>query len=195
MNVYDFDKTIYPGNSTVNFYFYLLPRHPSIVLYVPLQIYSALRYYLFKKGDKTQHKATVYRFFKRCNAEQEAKDFWQTHRRHLKCFYTEHMDESDVIVSASPEFFLKPLEELLPAAKVIASPVSPKDGSALGENCYYNEKVRRFYELFPDGEIDEFYSDSLSDEPMARLSKNAYIVTGSRVHPWDFSKHKKKIHL
>ena len=38
MNVYDFDKTIYRGDSTKDFYFFLLRRHPVLIRYLPKQI-------------------------------------------------------------------------------------------------------------------------------------------------------------
>ena len=48
----------------------------------------------------------------------------------------------------------------------------------------HKEKVRRFYEEFPDGKIDEFYSDSYSDTPLAEIAKTAYMVDGSNISQW-----------
>ena len=98
----------------------------------------------------------------------------------------------DLVISASPEFLLKPLEETLHIT-VIASRVSPIDGKTTGENCYHAEKVRRFREQYPDGTIEEFYSDSYSDEPLALLAEKAYIVDGETLIDWDYSKHKKHL--
>ena len=33
--------------------------------------------------------------------------------------------------------------------------------------------------------ISNFYSDSLSDKPMALISSNAYLVKKDKVIPWD----------
>ena len=109
-------------------------------------------------------------------------------------YYLAQKKEDDVIVSASPEFLLKPLEKHL-NIHVIASKVSPTDGTPLSENCYYEEKVKRFREIYPDALIDDFYSDSYSDEPLAKLAKRAFIVKGEECIPWDFTQHKKKIHI
>ena len=46
------------------------------------------------------------------------------------------------------------------------------------------EKVRRFQAEFGAARPDAFYSDSLSDAPMARLATRAYLVRGERVLPW-----------
>ena len=35
MNVYDFDGTIYDGDSTLDFWYFCLKKHPQILLYLP----------------------------------------------------------------------------------------------------------------------------------------------------------------
>ena len=42
----------------------------------------------------------------------------------------------------------------------------------------------RFYQKFPNGIIDEFYSDSYSDEPMAKLAKKSFIVSKDVIKKW-----------
>lgn len=37
MNVYDFDGTIYDGDSSVDFFLYALKRMPSLIRYAPRQ--------------------------------------------------------------------------------------------------------------------------------------------------------------
>lgn len=60
-----------------------------------------------------------------------------------------------------------------------------------GENCHGKEKVRRFYEIYPNSKIDKFYSDRYCDTPLAELSKEAYIVKGEKLSKWK-NKHKNK---
>ena len=79
---------------------------------------------------------------------------------------------------------LKPICEKLGIKHLIASRVDPKTGKYSGENCHGKEKVRRFYEIFGKTEVDEFYSDSHSDEPMAKIAKKAFLVKGEAVSPW-----------
>ena len=45
MNVYDFDKTIYDGDASLDFWKFSVKRKPSLVLYLPYQVFSAV---LFK---------------------------------------------------------------------------------------------------------------------------------------------------
>ncbi len=61
MNVYDFDKTIYDGDSTADFYLFSLKRHKIILLLAPSLLGAFLKFYLFKKGSKTDFKQVMYR--------------------------------------------------------------------------------------------------------------------------------------
>lgn len=192
MNVFDFDKTIFNGDSTRRFVLFCMKRHPKALLYVPRIATASLRYYLFHQGTKTQFKERMYSFLKACDTQKDVEVFWSKKISGVKAYYKKIHRDDDVIVSASPEFLLKPLEDRL-HIRVIASRVSPKDGKTTGENCYHEEKVRRFRELFPNDQIEEFYSDSYSDEPLALLAKKAYIVKGEELIPWDYSRHKKNL--
>ena len=194
MNVYDFDNTIFEGDSTMRFVLFCLKSRPKTWLYIPRIAFSALRFYTFRIGTKTQFKERMYSFLKVCDTENDVKRFWRKNIVRIKPFYKDIHKPDDVIISASPEFLLKPLESKLDI-RVIASRVSPADGKTTGENCYYEEKVKRFYEAFPGGCVDDFYSDSYSDEPMAKLSNKAFIVNGDDIIPWDFSKHKNNLRI
>ena len=47
MNVYDFDKTIYDGDSTADFYIFSLKRHKKILLLAPSLIGAFLKFYVY----------------------------------------------------------------------------------------------------------------------------------------------------
>ena len=53
------------------------------------------------------------------------------------------------------------------------------------DNTKPEEKVKRLNKYIPDYSIDEFYSDSFSDTPLAKLSKRAFIVKGNDLFDWD----------
>ena len=46
MNVYDFDNTIYKGDSTADFFIFCLRKHPKIVLVFPKIIGGVIKFYL-----------------------------------------------------------------------------------------------------------------------------------------------------
>ena len=66
----------------------------------------------------------------------------------------------------------------------IGSPVDKHTGHCLGPNCHGPEKVIRFHARFPGAGIEEFYSDSHSDDPLAALAQRAYLVKGEKLLPW-----------
>lgn len=176
MNVYDFDKTIYKGDSTLDFYFWCIKRNPLILVVLPIQFLGFLLYN-FKLKDKDYFKEKFYFFLKYINYSETIIDqFWNEKIYKIMDWYLLQKEDTDVIISASPEFLLKPLEKKLGIGKIIASKVEPTTGKLLSKNCYGEEKVIRFVEIFKNRKILKFYSDSLSDAPLARLSKHSFLV-------------------
>ena len=184
MNVYDFDKTIYDGDSSVDFTLYAFKKHPKVASVVPKQI-SALARYKRNKITKTHMKEVMFSYLELLSdSENLIEDFWRHHSRKIKNFYLKQKQENDVIISASPKFLLAPICKELGVNKLIASEVDINTGQFLGENCYGEEKVKRFKNIFSNDKIDEFYSDSYSDSPLAEISKHAFIVKGSKIEKW-----------
>ncbi len=184
MKVYDFDNTIYRGDSTAHFYFYCLVRRPSMVKHLPATALAGVRYRL-GKISKTQFKQTLYRFM-RCVPQMDAfvADFWSRRKKNIKQWYLDQKEPTDVIISASPYFLLDGICNELGVECLMASNVDSKTGEYDGHNCHGAEKVRRFYEKYPEGRIDEFYSDSRSDTPLAQISAAAFLVKGNKIEKW-----------
>lgn len=193
MNVYDFDQTIYHGDSTVDFYFYCMRHKPLMLRSVP-GTGVAFALYQAKIWNKTQFKQQMYRFLTALgDTEQVVHAFWESHIGNIKTWYIEKTQrEDDVIISASPEFLLQPACEQLGIRHLMASRVDPHTGRYTGINCWGEEKVRRFREVFGEASIETFYSDSLSDTPLARLADTAWIVRGDQLIPWAEWEQKKK---
>lgn len=187
MNCYDFDKTIYKSDSSVDFYKYCMLHYPKILRHLPAQIKAFVQFYVKHSISKTQMKEVFYHYFQDIPDMEEAlADFWDRKVYKIKGFYLVQKDEEDVIISASPAFFLRPVCEGLGIRHLIASEVDPKTGQYLGENCHGEEKVTRFQAEFPEAVVEAFYSDSLSDTPMAKLAQKAYLVKGKELQAWPF---------
>lgn len=188
VNVYDFDNTIYKGDSTADFFIYSLKKHPEIFLTLPNTLKAFIKFYILKKGSKTQFKEVMYKFLKCCDIEKEVPEFWEAHMKNIKKWYLDSKKENDVVISASPEFLLKAPCEALGIKYLMASRVDPDTGLYDGENCHGEEKVRRFYEKFPESiRVDNFFSDSYSDTPLARLASESFIVKGNKLEKWNFN--------
>lgn len=200
MNVYDFDKTIYDGDSTADFIMMCLKKRPYLSFRF---MRCGITFAGFKAGkvSKTDFKEVMYRFLRDIkDIDDLVEEFWDKNISKIKKFYINNQKEDDVIISASPEFLLKDICARLGIRYLIASKIDRYTGCCLGVNCYGAEKVRRFYKeilntALPEDlsydfknkktlPIDEFYSDSLSDSPLAKIAKTAYLVDGEKLKAW-----------
>ncbi len=185
MNVYDFDKTIYPKDSTVDFYLTQLRKNPLLCRYWPRQLFGFAGYYVFHAFDKTVMKSHFYSYLKGVrNIEQEVESFWDTHIHLIKDFYLQNHREDDLIISASASFLINAACKRLDITNVLASDVDPHTGEVLSPNCHGQEKVDRMQQAGYPLDIGQFYSDSLNDTPLARLARESYLVRGNKIEPW-----------
>jgi HAD superfamily phosphoserine phosphatase-like hydrolase len=183
MNVYDFDGTIYAGDSTVDFFLFALKCNPSLICYVPRQAWGFLLYGL-KRISKTELKEYFFSFLSGLDAEKLAEDFWNQNQHRIYKWYLDQQQPDDIIISASPKFLLQPICNRLGIHHLIASKVDPETGMFAGENCRGQEKVRRLESEYNVNHIDSFYSDSLSDRPLAGIADKAFLVDKGIVREW-----------
>ena len=182
INLYDFDKTIYDGDSTRDFFFYELKKHPLIFFTLfETGLFGLL--YILHIVSKTTMKEHFYKFLRLIkNVDAEVLDFWRTHDNKIKKFYLEKDHSHDIIISASPEFLLLPISNKLKVLDMMASRVDKHTGKTTGLNCHDVEKVRRLNEKYTDYKVMEAYSDSVkSDRPILELAKKAYVVKGENI--------------
>ena len=187
INAYDFDETIYDGDSSVDFYKYCLKRKPSIIIMAPIQAYGVLLYAL-KIKNKDFMKERIFSFLKRINnIDEYIEDFWKTHKKNIKEWYLKQKKKTDVIISASPEFLLKPLEKELGVERIIATKVNKYSGKFESKNCHDYQKIKRYeMEMRRKNDIKRFYSDSFkSDKAMFEYAEEAYLVKKNKIEKID----------
>lgn len=181
--VYDFDGTIYDGDSTVDFLKYLMNKKKKLLLHIPKMGYYFLKYKL-NKITKEETKQCFYEVFKNFDdIEKEVEEFWKIHEKNIKRFFkNKESHKNDIIASASPEFLLKPIADKYKIKWLFASPVDKKNGEYKGLNCHGEEKVRLIYEKYPKCIIEEMYTDdSKADGPLLREAKIGYIVKKDKI--------------
>lgn len=175
MNGYDFDKTIYDGDSFTHFYLFCLLHFPYLVLLIPVQALYILCW------GWTRHR------LKQCfaiylpfvpNKPKQIEKFWQKNAKRIKQWYLRQKQPTDVVISASPEFLLKPICTRLGIQTLIATQMNLNDGRIQGKNCYGEQKVHALKEMLGNIQFEAFYSDSPSDFPLMQLSKQAFFVLG-----------------
>lgn len=184
MNVYDFDKTIFYPDSSACFIKYELLKHPQFIPAFLVNTVPAFIGYKFGKRSVKDLKQSVFCILRYLSEpEKEVEKFWSEYESHLMSWYLEQRKPDDLIISASPEFLIKPISEKY-GFDLLATKMNIDTAFIEGNNCHDTEKVVRFREKYGSCEIDEFYSDSLSDTPMARISNNAYLVKKERIDRW-----------
>lgn len=183
MNVYDFDNTIYDGESVVDFYFFLLRRNPKLLTLFPKMVYMLFRYKACKIAEKellSEAEKYIKKIFDENDIENLIPEFWDKYSYKIKDFYMEIKQDDDVILSASVDFLISEICNRLNIKNVVASQIDVKTGKVL-RLCYRNRKPEIFKNIFPEIVIDKFYTDSMNDESMFNLAKQIFIVKGNKV--------------
>ena len=184
MDVYDFDGTLYDGDSTRDFLLWCARRYPGVLLTLPKTGVAAIRCYKLHTMEKTSFKRVLYRFLARVPyIEAELARFWEA--RSCRIGGPCNPQPDDLVISAGPEFLMHGVCKER-GLVLIASQVDPHTGEVLGPNCSNDEKPRRFRKAYPNAEIDNFYSDSRNDDPLAAMAKRAFLVDipSNTIKPW-----------
>lgn len=181
MKGYDFDKTIYDGDSFLEFFFFSMIYRPFFVLFLPAYGIIFLLYLckVFSKKDIKEFCMFTLRFYKDKNALVQR--FWNKHMHKIKPWYLAQKQFDDVIITASPEFLVGEACARLALRSLIGTRMNIETGKIEGKNCWGKEKVVRFKEQLGDIVLDSFYSDSLSDMPMMEQSSQGFLVKGSMI--------------
>ena len=181
MNIYDFDDTIYNGDTNRDILMYGFKKHPFLVL-------KAL-----KKAKKLQndYKRGVIEFervkeamlsfiFEIKNYPKFINDFVDSHMKNIKPWYLNRRTQNDIIISASYELWIMQFCKRLGIRYVIATKTD-SDGKIIGKNCKGTEKLKRLASVIPNAVIVSAYSDSSCDIPILEAARTAYVVEGDKL--------------
>ena len=178
-DLYDFDGTVFNGESGSEFYIFCLKRHPKILKHLPKQGIAAAKHFLFRKITLEQFKETFYCWLNSVDTEAEAKLFWKKNAHRMNGWFKpkEH-DVPVVICSASPVFQIKPICDKLGVSLVIATDMDEKTGKLRDINCKGANKLDYIKKYAPDYTFSDVYTDNTqSDAPILSLaSRNKYKV-------------------
>ena len=185
MNVYDFDNTIYDGESVLDLFFFYVRKDPGLIRYIPKIFYALAKY---KAGKLTvedaiaQYATFVEDYFRGIrDFRADAVEFWDRHMKNIKPFYAELHREDDVIVTASLEFSMEEICRRLDIRHYVGSTIDEATGKVT-RLCMRSKKIPAFLEAFPDAHIDNFYTDSpKNDAPLIEMADHAFIVKGNKI--------------
>ena len=185
IDVYDFDGTIYDGDSTFDYVKFCIRRHPRMLLSLP-RIAAAGLSLAMKKTGLTQFKSALFGVMTRyMDLETEAKAFWQDEKTKAKLgawFMKTPRDLPIVIASASPEFELCHAAKILGVKTLIGTRADGKTGALIGKNCKGAEKIARIRDMLGEFTVRAMYTDDAkADGPLLAIAEEKYIVTHGRV--------------
>lgn len=184
MNIYDFDNTIYDGDTNKDLIFYSIKRYPIKVL---KSIFRAKKIWCKYKNDKipfSKVKESLLSFlFQIDNVDEYLDIFVDKNLNKIKTWYLNSKKENDIIISASYEIWISKFCKKLGIKYFIATKTD-KNGKIIGNNCKGIEKINRLKKEFPDYKINCAYSDSKSDIPMLEYAKKSYVVDKDNLIPY-----------
>ena len=192
MNVFDFDNTIYNGESGMDIFLFFLKLDPlGVVKYSGKFMEGFIKYKTNKiKIDevKSEYGYMLKEYLAKVdNLEQRLEEFWDKNERKIKPFYETVRKDDDIIVSACPEAMLKIMLSRMgiDESRMIGTEVDIATGE-IGRINYRENKALYFKERFPDAEIDDFYTDSMSDECLMKMAKRVFMVDGDKITEFDY---------
>lgn len=178
-DLYDFDGTVFDGESGSEFMLFCFKRHPKLIKYLPKMIWSFFRYLVLKKGTFDEFKEAGYIYLNGIDAEREAEAFWEKNAHRMNpWFKPQEHDVPVVICSASPVFQIKPVCDRLGVSLVIATDMNPKTGKLNDINCKGANKLEYIKKYAPGYTFRDVYTDSVrNDMPILNLAqRDKYLV-------------------
>lgn len=182
VNMYDFDNTIYEGDSSVHFIKYCFKNKYIKLKDIGRIIGSSIKYF-FGVINITEFKEKLFGFLVNIgDIDKVVEEFWDEHYKNIKNFYLKKDHSKDIINSASPYFLLEPVCNKLGVMDLIASDVNIKNGKYKGKNNNKEVKVKNLYKKYKDCVVEECYSDNpFNDKFILELANKAYVVKGENL--------------
>lgn len=184
-DLYDFDGTIYDGDSGVDLVLFAIRKKPIVILYL-LKSIKMVVLYLLKLRTKEEVKSKLFSFLQEFpDTDEFVREFWRCHEKKIKQFWKKKKTHRrDIIISASGYFWLKPFADKYNVKDLFATDINPKTGEVSGNNCHGEEKVKLFYDKYPNAEIKKMYTDSINDLPLIEEAKEGFLVKRNKIYSY-----------
>lgn len=187
--IFDFDGTLYRGDSLVKFCFYVYRRQPWQARFFLLQL-AGFGIHACGLISTDRFKNIFLSFLSGLSRERVdslVKDFWE--KEYPSGFFPEMLERLSqhrkegivtVCVSASPELYLAPIVAQLQMNALIGSRLD-EQYRLIGNNCKGPEKAARYVIDFPTESYEVLYAygDKESDGFVNALAHTAHRVTSS----------------
>jgi len=176
MNVYDFDGTIFPTDCSIGFCFWCMKRHPKMwFTFFP----KFVKILIQNKRGKISESKMQRKFFGYLTLvkdfDVQIEKYWDKNEKRIAPWYLAQKSPDDLIISASPSCIIEPIANRL-GVHFMATEFDREYGVFVNNLMYAKEKAKYIIDHgFPV--IDNFYSDSLADTPLALCAEKAHLVS------------------
>ena len=183
LDLYDFDGTIYDGDSGVDLILFSIKKKPSLIFHY-ISCLGIVIQFLLKIKKKEEMKNKLFAFVKYFpDIDEFVSDFWKSHEHKMKDFWTSKKSHNnDIIISASGRFWLEPIAKKYKVKELFATDIDPKTGKVTGNNCHGKEKVKLFRKHYPDARIMKMYTDSVNDLPLIEAAEEGILVKRDKLY-------------
>lgn len=175
MNVYDFDGTIFPTDCSIDFFVWCMKRHPKLCFtFAPKVVINLIKRKMGKMPEYLMQREFFCYLTLIDDFDEQIERYWDKNENKIAPWYLKQKRPDDLIISASPDCIIGPIANRL-GVNFMATEFNRKYGVFLNNLMYAQEKARYIFDHgFP--KIDNFYSDSLADTPLALCAEKAYLV-------------------
>ena len=175
MNVYDFDGTIFYSDCAVGFALWCIKRHPKLLVTFMPGMIKTLILYKFGKVPNYLLQRKMFSYLTMIDDfDTQIEKYWDKYESRISKWYLAQKKPDDLIISASPDCIIGPIAKRL-GVNSVATEYDREYGVFLNNLMYAKEKARYIFDHdFPV--IENFYSDSLADTPLALCAEKAHLV-------------------
>lgn len=185
MKVFDFDNTLYHGESAVDLALYMIRNNKRIIKYLPSIFINLIKYKLCMVEKKKMVYA-INDFLRNALRDKEElfgaiNGFWQKNSCKLDKNMLKKINKDDVIITAGPDFLINGIRELLGTDNIICSRID-SDKMKVKYLNFGDNKVKQYKAVYGDKQIDCFYTDSYNDKALMDISDKVYIVKKGKLN-------------
>ncbi len=183
MNAYDFDNTIYNGESIVDFFLFCISKDLKLLIYLPAAV-NLLRKYKKNKLDIVVLEKYIEKFMTRVidveKYEVYIEEFWKKNKHKLKPEFLDMIKKDDIIITGCPSFLFDYIRHMINTDNILCSEFDLKTKD-LKYVCLGKNKVDLLNKYYPNVKIKKFYTDSMMDTPMMKISEEVYFVDKNEI--------------
>ncbi len=184
MKVFDFDNTLYHGESAVDLALYMIKNNRRIILYLPKIFINLIKYKLCMV-EKKKMVIAINDFLRNALRSKDeiynaVNGFWDKNKSKLDMKMLKRIGRDDVIITAGPDFLINGIRYLINTDNIISSSIDP-DKMKVKYLNFGDNKVKAYKALYGEKHIDCFYTDSYNDKALMDISDRVFIVKKGRL--------------